>query len=90
MPRRPARQIAPLLVVAVLAAGLGGCTQFPELDAAASPTALAGDWPPLQPLPPLLALGETGTVTETTTAEIAARGAALRQRAAALRAAPTE
>lgn len=77
---------APLLIVVALAA----CKQFPQLDAARSDAAMQAPYPPLRPLPPIVAASEAGALTEATTAEITARGAALRARAAALRAAKVE
>lgn len=88
MPRPAALPLAMLMLAAL--GVLVGCQQFPELDAASSDAAMQADWPRLQPLPPIIAAGEAGTVTEATTDQIAARGTALRQRAAALRALKTE
>lgn len=86
------RHAAPPLMMLILAAlgVLAGCKQFPELDAASSDAAMQADWPRLQPLPPIIAAGEAGTLTEATTDQIQARGTALRQRAAALRASKTQ
>lgn len=83
---RPACLMLPVLMLASLA----GCKQFPQLDAARSKAAIEGPYPRLQPLPPILEASETGVLTEATTAEIGARGAALRRRAAALRAAQVD
>lgn len=80
---RLARLFAPVLLVVSLA----GCKQFPQLDAARSEAAMRAPYPVLQPLPPILEASEAGSLTEATTAEINARGAALRRRADALRAA---
>lgn len=79
----PARLTLPILAALCV---LTGCAQFPALDAASSDAAMRAPWPRLRPLPPIIAAGEAGTVTEATTGAIAARGDALRRRAAALRA----
>lgn len=81
-----ARVTTALLIVALLA----GCKQFPQLDAVRSDAAMAAPYPPLRPLPPIIAASEAGSLTEARTAEITARGEALRRRAAALRAAKVE
>lgn len=78
-----ARLFAPVLLLVLLT----GCKQFPQLDAVRSDAAMRAPYPALQPLPPIIEASESGILTEATTAEINARGAALRQRAAALRAA---
>ncbi len=79
-----------VVVLAAVVGGLSGCARFPALDAATSQDAMRAPWPRLQPLPPIIAAGEAGTVTEATTGAIEARGEALRRRAAALRRAGTE
>lgn len=72
-----------LIAVPLLAAG---CTTFPELDGAVSPTAEAADYPDLVPLEPLLVAAEaTGPSPQATTQSLNARVSALRARAAGLR-----
>lgn len=71
---------AALLFLSVLA----GCTQFPELDRAADPAAMAAPYPTLLPAE---ALPAAGTPPADPAAALLARAAALRARAGELNAA---
>ncbi len=64
---------------------LAGCTQFPELDAVVSPSAKSAPYPRLQPLDDILAQANASTTDPVAvSANLAARVAALRARAAVL------
>ncbi len=80
----PAMRIAPLLILATLAA----CAGIPDLPGTSDPGVAQG-FPALVPLAPLLtqaaALDGASRITPATTADIAQRVAALRARAARLR-----
>ncbi|WP_089279856.1 hypothetical protein [Antarctobacter heliothermus] len=75
------RTLCPFLIwLAVAVGGLVGCTQFPELDAVATPGVATAAYPDFLPLGDLL----TGEVPRASAAEIAAvegRVGALRARA---------
>lgn len=66
---------------------LAACTQFPELDGATSARAEAADYPALVPLEPLLE-GRRSAAAPPPAADLEGRVAALRARAARLRAGP--
>lgn len=74
------------LAAAALAAALGGCTRFPEVDAADSATGAAAPAPRIVPVEPILARADATGVAPEDAARLAARAAGLRGRAAALRA----
>lgn len=77
----------PLLVA--LAVALAACGPTLPLDTAGGAEVLKGPAPKLVPLDPVLAAAaEPALLTEGGQAAIAARGAALRRRAAAMTAAP--
>lgn len=89
--RRPTRAGSAVMATRAAMAGLvlvamtAGCARLPQFGSGA----MAGaDWPALEPLGPLVARGAETGVTDTTEADVAADGAALRARAAALRARP--
>lgn len=69
----------PLLLLLLLA----GCSA-PELTTTPEPAALAAPYPRLAPMGPLLAAGETGTLTDEQIAAIQAEGAAVEARGTAL------
>lgn len=69
---------------ASLALALAACAQFPELDAARSADVADAPWPDLLPIETLLA-GPPPRATEAETDAVAARAAALRNRAARLK-----
>ncbi|MDQ7071845.1 MAG: hypothetical protein Q9M48_14125 [Rhodobacterales bacterium] len=63
-----------------------GCTQFPALDNLVDPALESAAYPVLVPLEPLLRDSQNTEITPTTQAELAARVARLKARAARLRA----
>ncbi|ASM72827.1 MULTISPECIES: hypothetical protein [Roseobacteraceae] len=66
---------------------LVACTQFPELDAAVSKRAKAADYPALINVEPILARTENnGSAPEVIQSNLESRAAALRNRAARLKA----
>lgn len=71
------------LIVALLAGA--GCAEFPALDQAIPASEQNGPYPPLVPLPGLLAQTEDVRIEEGDDAALEARAAALRARAARLR-----
>lgn len=74
------------LPLALLLAALAqGCAQFPALDGTVPPEAERAAFPRLVPLGPVLARAEEVQITEATEADINARVARLRARAARLR-----
>lgn len=72
------------LVVSLLTPLLAGCATFPALDAAPKPAATKAVYPALLPVDELLARVPPPPATDPA-AELAARAAALKARAAALR-----
>ena len=74
-------------IIAVLATSglLVACSNFPDLDGTVSPGLDKADFPRLVPVEPLLAASEDVQITDQTTAQIAARVARLKARAARLR-----
>lgn len=75
----------PFALLPTALAMLAGCTQFPALDRAADPAALAAPYPALLPFEALPALPATPPPDEA--AALAAQAAALQARADLLRAA---
>ncbi|WP_372884655.1 hypothetical protein [Shimia sp.] len=74
----------------VLVAGLAACAQFPELDEAPTGDATADSFPALVPLD-AIALPETQPRLDATSeARLQGRIGGVRQRAEALRSAPTD
>ncbi|SIT10771.1 hypothetical protein SAMN05421759_11658 [Roseivivax lentus] len=73
---------APAFLLA-LCLGVSGCTQFPELDATATPGVAAAPYPDLLPIDALLR-GAPARATPDLRAGVSARAAALRARAARL------
>lgn len=72
-----------------LGTGLGlvsGCTEFPDLDRAVPASELTGPYPPLVPVEGLLAQTEDPRIAEDDDERLAARAAALKARAARLKA----
>ena len=72
------------LVVLSLLAG-AGCAEFPDLSRDIPASELDGPYPPLAPLPDLLARTDDPRIEEGDDAVLDARAAALRARAARLR-----
>ncbi|WP_094021755.1 hypothetical protein [Maliponia aquimaris] len=72
-----------LCCLPALAAGLGGCAQFPELDAAQTPGVADAPYPRLLPLEALLN-GPAPRASEAAIATVEGRVGALRARAARL------
>ena len=73
---------------AALMAGLillAGCSDWPDLGSALSPDAANAPYPRLAPLGGVLAQVPEGRITDETTADLQARAAGLRGRAARLR-----
>lgn len=69
-----------------LIAALAACAQFPELDRTITPELQAADFPALVPIGPLIAGAQTdGVDAGQANAQIDARVAALRARAARMR-----
>ena len=64
---------------------LGGCAQFPQLDAAISAEARRAEYPELIPAQGLLDRRETGRITAETGPDLLARADRLRARARILR-----
>jgi len=62
-----------------------GCTRFPALDARISAQARAADFPRLLPMTQLMAGVSEAQIVDATSADLAARMARLRARAARLR-----
>lgn len=79
MPLRTALCLAACLPV------LAACSGVPEVAARESLTAQAAPWPQLAPLPALLASADAPSQARSAEAELAARAARLRARAAGLR-----
>ena len=78
------------LAAGIFAASLaGGCTQFPALDEAVTDRAMAARFPQLAPLA-ALPDAAPDPAAEATLLELAARNAALRDRADKLRNAPLD
>lgn len=76
-------RLTPLLI---LTACIAGCVQFPEIDDATDPRVEQADYPTLVPLDPILAsVAAPAPETAETEAELEARIAGLRARAARLR-----
>ncbi len=75
------------IAVATIIAGCSGCTQFPELDQATDPAVFQAPYPSLLPFD-MLRASTTTAATVDPAAELAARAAALRLRAAKLNALP--
>lgn len=71
--------------LAILVLALSACSTFPELDARMDESDRAAPWPELVPVETLLAAAGPAD-TEAPTGDLAARLAALRARADALRA----
>jgi hypothetical protein len=83
------RYMRPSPLSALIAAQLMlvACTQFPELDAAVSKRAKAADYPALINVEPILARTENnGSAPEVIQSNLESRAAALRNRAARLKA----
>ncbi|WP_068114494.1 hypothetical protein [Tropicimonas marinistellae] len=74
------RPAVPLMTVVLL----GGCAQFPELDAALSEEALSAPQPELSDNRPLLAAAGDGSLDEMDQAALQSRAAALQDRTAGL------
>jgi hypothetical protein len=81
---RPMRLPA-ALCLAVCLPVLAACASVPEVAARESAAAQAAPWPQLAPLPELLAGADAPSRASPAEAELAARAAGLRARAAALR-----
>jgi len=64
----------------------GACADISALDGVASARAVAGPYPELVPMDGLIAAANSGSLTDATAQEMAARIAALKRRAARLRA----
>ena len=64
----------------------GACADISALDGVASARAVAGPYPKLVPMGDLVATANSGSLTDATAQELAARIAALKRRAARLRA----
>ncbi|PHQ98429.1 MAG: hypothetical protein COB39_08880, partial [Marinosulfonomonas sp.] len=73
-------RILPALVLS--AALLAGCSNFPELDDAVSPTARKAGYPALLPIDPLIAGAKEVQVTKETVLTLQSRIARLNARAA--------
>ncbi len=71
--------------LALSAALLAGCSDFPELDDAVSPTARKAGFPNLLPIDQLIAGAQEVQITEETVTTLQARIARLNARAARLR-----
>lgn len=65
----------------ILVAGLAGCTQFPALERAVPAAEQQGPYPPLVPVPLLLAQAEDPRIATGDDAALQARADALRARA---------
>lgn len=74
-----------VLFLAVLLPGLAACSGMPEVAEQESAEAQRAPWPRLAPLPDLLADADAPSRAKPAEAEVAARAARLRARAAALR-----
>jgi len=70
---------------AITAAVLSGCSEFPELDAAITPTARQAGYPSLVPIAQLVAGAEQVQITEESTTALHGRVSGLKGRAARLR-----
>jgi len=70
---------------ALTAITLAGCSNFPELDAAITPTARQAGYPSLMPLDQLIAGAEQVQITEQTLTTLQGRVNGLNARAARLR-----
>jgi outer membrane murein-binding lipoprotein Lpp len=71
--------------LALSAALLAGCSDFPELDNAVSPTARKAGYPSLLPIDQLIAGAKEVQITEETISTLQSRIARLNARAARLR-----
>ena len=71
--------------LALSAALLAGCSDFPELDNAVSPTARKAGYPALLPIDQLIAGAQEVQITEETISGLQSRLARLNARAARLR-----
>ncbi len=77
--------------VTALLLGLGcvllvsGCADIPELEGRVSEAGLAAPAPKITPYDPILDAGEGAEVSDETTADLLARAAALKARAARIR-----
>ncbi len=71
--------------LAISAALLAGCSDFPELDDAVSPTARKAGYPALLPIDQLIAGAKDVQITEETVSSLQSRIARLNARAARLR-----
>lgn len=75
-----------ILAITALAVTLGGCTQLPALDGTITPEMEAADFPEFEPMPALLSRAKASrTNPGAEQAQLNARVAALRARAARLR-----
>lgn len=70
---------------AITAIAMAGCSEFPELDAAISPTARQAAYPSLKPMDQLIAGAAEVQITQQTTANLQGRVGGLNARAARLR-----
>ena len=71
--------------LATVATLLAGCSDFPELDAAITPTARNAEYPSLMPIDQLVADAQDVQITEQTVTTLKGRAGSLRARAARLR-----
>lgn len=74
-----------LPALAIFAALLAGCSDFPELDNAVSPTARKAGYPDLLPIDQLIVGAQEVQITEETVSTLRSRIARLNARAARLR-----
>lgn len=74
-----------VLCLALLVPWLAACSGMPEVAEQESAEAQRAPWPRLAPLPDLLADADAPSAAKPAEAEVAARAARLRARAAALR-----
>ncbi|TCO72862.1 hypothetical protein [Rhodovulum euryhalinum] len=79
-------RIATALAAAALATALAGCARFPEIDAAEARHEGPTEAPRIVPVEPILARADAPGATPEDAAALDARAAALRRKAAGLRA----